>query len=489
MVIWPLVVFILALLPRLVGLGNRSFWLDEILTLNRASLAPSALAMNSFQNHHMPWFFLLLAPLTHTVHLEYWLRLPSAIFGALSVALVFIIASRIAGRLAGVLAALYLGLSPAALGFAQEARSYTMVMALILLALYGVVRLAQDWRSAKIGWICYGLGTALSLAVLGDSLPWFIAANLIFVCLLAFIPEPRRFIRRVLLADAIIIGVVSPFYGLMLHYQSQTVANSLAWIPGLSLTQIWYSFGSVYLMHVPDWVSFRLLGHHAVPGVVWLVDTLLLVALSAAVWRLRHLPSMLIALGISFLFLPCLFLVISLVHPLLLPRYLLWSAAPFAILIGIGIDTLLKTAPFGWHKPIVLAVAVLLSLNVMPYYKDELKPNWNNAAQKLAEDVKPGDVVLFSDAGAVPILQFYLANSANEDVLRSPYTDLSTAEASLKQGKRVWVVYGHAGQNTTTRASFLEQIQPLGKPDLIQKVGNRITIVLYTPSLKLAAGG
>ena len=481
--------FVLALLPRLAGLGDRSFWLDEIFTLNRASLAPAALAVNSFQNHHMPSFFLLLAPLTHMVHPEYWLRLPSAIFGALSVALVFIIASRIAGRLAGVLTALCLGLSPAAIGFAQEARSYTLVMALILLALYGIVRLAEDWRGAKAGWICYGLGTALALAVLGDSLPWFIAANLIFVGILPFIPDPKGFIGRVLLADGIILVAVAPLYALMLHYQSQSVATSLEWIPRLSLTQIWYSFGSIYLMHVPDWVSFRLLAHHAVPGVVWLIDTLLLVAFSAAVWRLRDVPAMLITLGLSFLFLPCLFLAISLVHPLLLPRYLLWSAAPFAILIGIGIDSLLKAAPFSWRKPAVLAVMVLLTLNILPYYKDELKPNWNIAAQKLEQDVKPGDVVLFSDTGAVPILQFYLADSTNEAVLSSPYTDLSTAESSLKQGKRVWVVYGHAGQNDTTKTSFLAQLQPLGKPYLIQKAGKRITIVLYTPPLKLAAGG
>lgn len=486
--IWPLVIFALALLPRLVDLGNRSFWLDEVLTLNRASMAPFALAMNSFQNHHMPWFFLLLTPLTHMAHPEYWLRLPSAIFGAAAVALVFVIASRIAGRLAGILAALYLGLSPAALGFAQEARSYTLVMALILLALYGVVRLAQDWRNAKIGWICYVSGTTLALAVLGDSLPWFIAANLIFICILRFVPEPRRFLLRVLVADVIILATTVPLYAVMLHYQSQGVATSLEWIPRLSLTQIWYSFGSVYLMHVPDWVSFRLVTHHAVPGIVWLVDALLLLAFCAAIWRLRRQPDMLITLGLGFLFLPCLFLAISLVHPLLLPRYLLWSAAPFAILVGIGTASLLKAMPSDLHKPALLAVVVLLALNVLPYYKNELKPDWNIAAQELAADVKPGDVVLFSDTGAVPILQFYLADSNNPAVLSSPYTNLAQAEASLKQGKRVWVVYGHAGQNTTTRTSFLAQLQPLGSPRLTQKAGRRITIVLYDPSMTLTAG-
>ena len=486
-VIWPVAVFVLALLPRLVDLGSRSFWLDEIFTFNRASLGPSALALDSFQNHHMPGFFLLLAPLTHMPHPEYWLRLPSAIFGALAVMLVFMIASRITGRLAGLFAALYLGLSPSALGFAQEARSYTLIMMLILVALYGVTRLAQDWRQEKTGWICYVAGTTLALAVLGDSLPWLIAANLIFVCLLAFVPEPGRFIRRVLVADVFVLVATAPLYGLMLHYQAQGVATSLEWIPQLSLSQVWYSFGSVYLLHVPDWVSFRLFAHHAVPGIVWVVDLLLLLALGAAVWRLRSWPEMLITQGLSFLFLPCLFLLISVVHPVLLPRYLLWSAAPFAVLVGVGMQTLLELVPSGAVRQVnvqwlaALLVVILLALNVLPYYRDELKPNWNMAAQELAMDVKPGDVVLFSDTGAVPILKFYLSDIGNVTILNSPYTNLADAEAALKQGKRVWVVYGHAGQNTSTHQSFFAQLQVLGTPQFTQKAGKRITIAMYQP--------
>lgn len=475
----------MALPPRLFGLGSRSFWLDEILTFNRASLKTPDLVLNSFQNHHMPSFFLLLAPLTHTSDPEYWLRLPSAILGALSVALVFMIATRVAGRRAGLMGALCLGLSPAALGFAQEARSYTLLMALILIALYGVTRLAQDWRQSKAGWVCYIVGTASAMAVLGDTLPWFVASNLIFLCLTAFVPEPKRFILRVLKADALILLVTLPLYAFMLHYEAQGVATSLEWIPRLSLSQIWYSFGSVYLMRVPDWVSFKLLAHHAVPGIIWLIDLLLILALGAAVFRLRRQPEMLITQGISFLFLPSLFLVISVVHPVLLPRYLLWSAAPFSVLIGVGADTLLGALPttnlktLSLSKIAIFLVIVLLALNVRPYYRDELKPSWDVAAKKLAEDVKPGDVVLFSDTGAVPILQFYLSDIDRATVLSSPYTDLKDAESAIKDNKRVWVVYGHAGQNTTTNESFFAQLKPLGTPILVQKAGKRITIALY----------
>ncbi len=199
---WPLGVFVLALLPRLLNLSAQPFWLDEVLTYERASLKPGALMLDSFQNHHMPSFFLMLSPLTHLGHPQFWLRLPSAIFGAIAVMLAFMIAARVAGRLAGVLAALILGLSPMVVAFAQEARSYTLVMTLILVALYGVTLLAQDLpaagrelKAAKAGWLCFVLGTVAALDVLGDGLPWLLAANLIFAALLPFMQARRGFFK------------------------------------------------------------------------------------------------------------------------------------------------------------------------------------------------------------------------------------------------------------------------------------------------------
>ena len=103
--VWPLAIFVLAAIPRIIGLDARPLWLDEVFTLQRVNLPAPALVVDSFTHHHMPSFFLLLAPLAPLGHPEFWLRLPSAVFGALAVVLVFLIAGRIAGRLAACLTA------------------------------------------------------------------------------------------------------------------------------------------------------------------------------------------------------------------------------------------------------------------------------------------------------------------------------------------------------------------------------------------------
>jgi 4-amino-4-deoxy-L-arabinose transferase-like glycosyltransferase len=489
---WPLLVFLLALLPRLAWLGARPFWLDEVFTFQRVSLKPAALVMDSFQNHHMPSFFLMLRPFAGFGHPEFWLRLPSAVFGAIAVMLVFLIARQIAGRLAACLAALIMGLSPTALAFSQEARSYTMVMTLILVALYGLARLAQDLPAAsrplrapdaRTGWVCFILGTTAALDVLADGLPWLITANVIAIVLTVMGTGRGGFMRNMLKADLIILALAAPLYLLLEIYQAKAFVQTLAWIPPLDATRLWYSVGSVYLMHLADSVTFHVIDR---PGaiLVWVIDVALAVAIISAVMRLRRRPAMLVVLGISVLFLPLLLIIISLWQPILLPRYILWSAAPFAVLAGIGTATMMEGLSRRTQVLATVAIAALLVANMLPYYNAETKPRWDIAAQMLAQDVQPGDVVYLHDFYAGKLLEVYLPVDKQGLVLNDNDADLNRAAQALSQGKRVWAVYGLAGQGSgkTEDQDYHDNQKLLGTPTIVQQAGNRIVIALYVPT-------
>ncbi len=488
----PTLVAFLALLPRLIGLGTRPFWLDEVFTLQRASLKPAALVQNSFYNHHMPSFFLLLSPFTGLQHPQFWLRFPSAVFGALSVMLVFMIGSRIAGRMAGIIAALIIGLSPAALAFSQEARSYTLEMCLILVALYGITRLALDLPAASLrlgapgaraGWAAYIIGSIAALDVLGDSLPWLIAANIIGGLLLLQSQSRWRLLANFAIADVIIAFCCAPFYVAMLMHQSTGFIESTEWIPPLNLSRLWYDFGSVYFMRVADAVTFHFMAVPTPRVLVWLIDAGLAGAVVAAAWSLRRRPAMLVVLGVSLFFLPLSFTLVSLWHPVMLPRYILWSAAPFAILAGIGASALLDFFSLRLRVAAVSLAAVLLLTNMAPYYHVETKPRWDIAAKILAQDVAPGDVVYLYDSGALPILRVYLPPGSKTVVLDDAKGGLAHAEQAILQGKRVWAVYGHAGQSGQRQAlaKFFDGAQALGRPKIVQVAGYRIIIALYGP--------
>ncbi len=490
---WPLAVFLLALVPRLAGLGAKSFWLDEAFTFHRASLAPAALVANSFKNHHMPAFFLLLSPFTALGSPQIWLRLPSALFGALAVMLVFLIARQGAGSLAGLLAALVFGLSPIALAFSQEARSYTLELCLVLIALWGVLQLvlqpdaAADQflsRKARVGWLAYMLGTAAALDVLGDGLSWLLAAHLIFFSLLPMTARRGAWLRNIILADLVVVVLCAPFYGLMLHGQAMSPGAAFHWIPPLTWSRLWYSLGAVYLMRIPDWVTFHLMHVPTPAAFVWGIDGALLVALMLAIWHLRRHPARLAAVAIPAAFVPVLFAVISIWHPILLPRYIFWSAAPFAILVGIGAAWGLRACRPRVQFLALAVVGAVLLVNLLPYYQLQTKPRWDLAAKMLAQEVAPGDVIYLRDGYAKEILSIYFPVDKRSVLLPCVHGSLKKALQAQSQGARVWAVLGNAGQtaNNMSLAEFRSKISGLGTPMRIQHAGQRIVILLYAPA-------
>jgi uncharacterized membrane protein len=487
-------VFAAAMALRLVDLGRRPFWLDEVFTMQRVSLSPAALVHDSFLNHHMPSFFLLLSALVPLGAPQFWLRLPPAVFGALSVMLVYLIGKQINGRNAGLAAALVLGLSPAALAFSQEARSYTMEMCMILIALFGMSKLAMDVRAASISlpergsmraaWAIFTIGSAAALDVLGDGLPWVATANLIFAVLVWQSPKRRDLLLNILIADLLITAFSAPFYIIMALTVQNGFAHSFDWIPPLNATRIWYNIGSVYLMRIADSVTFNLWDVSTPAFVIWLIDAALVLAVVFGAWRLRTRPAALAAIGLSFIVLPVAVIIVSIWKPMLLPRYILWSQAPFAVLAGVGASLFFNTLSSTARRCAFAAVAIVLMVNLLPYYGAETKPRWDIAAKLLASEVAPGDVIYLNDKGALPVLRMYLPPGTDEVVLNDAAGSLKHAEQAQLQGKRVWAVFGHAGQSASHHEwpQFYKKIAPLGTPAQIQMAGNRIYITLFDQS-------
>ena len=84
-----------------------------------------------------------------------------AAFGVLSVALTFVLGSRLAGPRLGLLAALFLAVSPLEIETAHRVRTDVVLEAFGLLALLAFRRVGADWRGDARAGICLGLATAL----------------------------------------------------------------------------------------------------------------------------------------------------------------------------------------------------------------------------------------------------------------------------------------------------------------------------------------
>jgi len=124
----------LALVLRLVGPLNRGLRFDEIWTLVDYGRLPFGRLLTTFGNDNNHPFYTLLAWLsTHALGENAWtLRLPAVLGGVLSVGALWLYARRVTSRGEALAASLLLATSYHHVWFSQDARGYTLLLALTL---------------------------------------------------------------------------------------------------------------------------------------------------------------------------------------------------------------------------------------------------------------------------------------------------------------------------------------------------------------------
>jgi len=204
---------------------------------------------------------------------------------------------------------------------------------------------------------------------------------------------------------------------------------------------------------------------------------------AVGVWRLRRDRPALCVLATAALLLPVSVLLLSPLMPVLVPRYLAWSAAPFFVLAGAGFEAvagrrLAVAAP---------ALAAVCLFNLLPSYGYETKPRWDLAAARLAAEAQPGDVAL-ADRGYTYYVFSVYADWAGlaERGVRVAH-DLDAAKA-IAPGHDVWALYGRVGQQEIMPPEeYLRSIAIFGEPVAAYPVGRWITLYRFQVPAAAAA--
>ena len=483
-----LAVMALALAARLYRIGAQSFWLDEVFTWQRIHLPTGALIADSFSNRHFPSYFLLLRWIASFNPNDFaWLRMPSAVFGAAAVGVVFLIGRRLGGRSAGLLAGLLMALSPLQMQYGQEARPYALVVLLIGIALWGLVVIAQQPLRATsggrgvavnwLGWVAYVAGTAAAMAVIGSTAPWLLASNAALFLVWRRLREEagaaHAFARHWLLGQVVVLLCCTPFFAGVLSAGDHRMLQSFNWIPALTWHHLWVVASTTYLMHGATVVRFGLL-----PMAVKMLSPLVALLGGLGFYRLRGRIEGRV-LMLAFALLPLLVLAISLVKPMLVPRYILWSSVPFFVLAGVGVSALGRRV-----APVVVVLALVLSLvNLEPLYRIEIKPRWDATAAMLSAQVRPGDTVFTDDPNGPLMLSALQPKGVVPIEQRAQVTvRLRVALVRWHAGSRVWAVSGRAAMGERADlAAFKARLAGLGRPVREIPEGSEVTVLLFSP--------
>ena len=135
------IVWICGTFLRFYGLSSESLWFDEFFSLKAATENNLwTLLTTSIDALHPPLYYVLLRINILLLGNEDWvLRIPSAIFGSLSIVSIFFLGKKLYTEKEGLVAAFILAFSSYAIFYSQEVRSYSLFLLLSIWSVYFLI--------------------------------------------------------------------------------------------------------------------------------------------------------------------------------------------------------------------------------------------------------------------------------------------------------------------------------------------------------------
>ncbi len=449
---------------RVLLLDSKGMWLDETFSvwLANHSVVDMLQWMVKIDVHPPLYYLLLHYWIAHYGDTPYDVRLLSALFGTVTIPIIYLIGKRISRAVVGLAAAVFLALSPFNIYFAQETRMYTFLMFNAAVAMYALVRLLTDprsvspigsqfreylhaWRTAgpaqppdtegnlsylvepprtgwrawisrhrwlpiqsvetDLAWVAFIVFSAATLLTHNTAVLFPVATNIFVLGLMLF--------QRIKKAGSPPAFQAPSFW----NWLKAQIGIFLLWSPWIpAFIQQARRVDQEFWLPKPDWdavtQTLRFFLNASVAGqasqfMTWILCAVLGFGL---VYYRKKLS--------IFLFLAALFavpflgeLIVSIHRPIFYGRTLIWITIPLFLVLAAGI------AQLRFRFLIIVVVGILGTNNLFStgdYYRFFQKEDWGTAAGYVANFVEKDDLVLFNSNFVVIPFDYYF----------KPYEDL-----------------------------------------------------------------
>jgi len=137
-----------AFVLRIYNLNSSSLWWDEIIAINSSRFPADTIFQWTLYNEvHPPLFYFVLKIATYFNNSEFAFRIISVIFGALSVVLLYIAASKAFGKRVGLYSAIVLSVFPYHLLLSRTPRPYALMIDFEIIC---IIILIEYFKNRKI---------------------------------------------------------------------------------------------------------------------------------------------------------------------------------------------------------------------------------------------------------------------------------------------------------------------------------------------------
>jgi mannosyltransferase len=465
---------------RLHGIAAKSLWLDE-----GASVGIARLHWRQFfyvvrhREINMALYYLLLHFWLALGSTEGFVRGLSVLFSVATVPVLYALGARLFGRGAGLLAAWLLAINAYHIRYAQEARSYALVVFFATLATWLLVRNLQEPASAH--WAAYAVACALAvfshffgaLVVLahGVSLAFLRRGDLPW----KDIGRAGRWFAYLMIPIAIIVATVG--------------AEPTRWFPPTTMSAVLDFF-------------IALAGNGGIPLLT--LDVIAAALAVFAAWRMWRSGGLTLrgwgyVLIFAWLVVPvATVLAVSVMRPLFLARFLNPCLPALILTVAAGIAGLRPRA-LAWV--FVAAISVFSILGDVSYYRRDFdldREDWRAATSYVLDRAQPGDGAFFYvNVGRLPF-EFYrslrhpsprwpealvVANGGDWAYRDSIFAYLGEELRDAQPaGDRVWLVLSYDNDSNgqpKRESAMLRAVYGNGRRLMEEKRISTITILLY----------
>lgn len=448
---------------RVFLLDNKGMWLDETFSIWLAS--HSTLEMMQWIvkiDQHPPFYYLLLHYwIASYGDTPYYVRLLSALFGTLTIPIIYLIGKRISSVQVGLAAAVFMCFSTFNIYYAQEARMYTLLMFNAAMAIYALTRLLTDsrsilpigsqfqkyihaWRASErvkpdtkrdlsyedeiavltgwrgwiyhhrwvsiqtidtdLSWVAFIVFSAATLLTHNTAIFFSLATNIFVLGLMLF-----QWINKSGTTSALQPPSIS-------NWVKAQIGVFILWSPWIfAFIQQARRVNQEFWLPKPDWETItqtlRALLNASAPNQISQVMTwVLCVVLCLGLIYYRKNFSI-------FLFLVVLFtipvlgeLIVSIHRPIFIDRTLIWITIPMFIVLAAGIAQLR-------FRLLIILVMGGLATNYLfatgDYYRFYQKEDWSNPAGYVANFIEKDDLIIFNSNMVRIPFEYYFKTWAN----------------------------------------------------------------------------
>lgn len=447
---------------RIYGLGDESFWIDESATAYASQKGPSYIINNIYTKAVLipeyfpeyvnkgggeaPLYYILAAYWTKLFGLsEFKLRLLSALFGIMSIYLIFLVGKLLFNTRIGLISAFIIALNHQNIYYSQEARCYSMLVFFTLLSVYFLMRALHENRN--IFWFGYSICSII--LIYAHYLSFFILM-FEYLYIAIFWKSYKKYLKKSIISGLAIFVAYTPWIPVFLRQSMNTYYSYYSLFkPNLyNLASIFVQINSWVSPDFPTRIALRNMDIASIPISGWfLIATVLLITLllgitfligvfkyrKFAVSNIKNKYNVFLLLWFLIpIFVP---FVLSIIFPTAtitgIVRYVLFATPAYYILASKGISEMRK------HYKLILILFVLLSIfPLYSYYSNFDKGQWVDVANYLKVHRQKDEFIIIHKEVAILPLSYYYPIKNIEGV-----RDVEQAKLLTNGKNSFWLIY------------------------------------------------